>query len=93
MDEEDKGRLMTTIGVSRQMFLLVPAHPGCPGQNPESRKMVDIRYLRMGGAKNLKWVTQFVVHRLGLDMITCTPNLKSMFTHYAGMKGNAKCRN
>jgi len=22
------------------MFLLVPAHPGCPGQIPESRKMV-----------------------------------------------------
>jgi len=22
------------------MFLLVPVHPGCPGQNPESRKMV-----------------------------------------------------
>ena len=22
------------------MFLLVPAHPGCPGQNPESREMV-----------------------------------------------------
>ena len=22
------------------MFLLVPAHPGCPGQNPESRKTV-----------------------------------------------------
>jgi len=22
------------------MFLLVPAHPGCPRQNPESRKMV-----------------------------------------------------
>jgi len=22
------------------MFLLVPAHPGCPGQSPESRKMV-----------------------------------------------------
>jgi len=21
------------------MFLLVPAHPGCPGQIPESRKM------------------------------------------------------
>jgi len=20
------------------MFLLAPAHPGCPGQNPESRK-------------------------------------------------------
>jgi len=27
---------MTTRGVSGWMFLLVPAHPGCPGQNPES---------------------------------------------------------
>jgi len=24
------------------MFLLVLAHPGCPGQNPESRKMVVV---------------------------------------------------
>jgi len=24
------------------MFLLVPAHPGCPGQNPESRKTVVV---------------------------------------------------
>jgi len=31
---------MTTIGVSRWMFLLVLAHPGCPRQNLESRKMV-----------------------------------------------------
>jgi len=23
-----------------KMYLLVPAHPGCPGQSPESRKMV-----------------------------------------------------
>jgi len=23
-----------------KMFLLVPAHPGCPGQSPESHKMV-----------------------------------------------------
>jgi len=22
------------------MFLLVPAYPGCPGQNPENRKTV-----------------------------------------------------
>jgi len=22
-----------------EMYLLVPAHPGCPGQSPESRKM------------------------------------------------------
>jgi len=38
--EADKGWLTTTIGVSGWMFLLVPAHPGCPGQNPESRKTV-----------------------------------------------------
>jgi len=24
------------------MFLLVPAHPGCPRHNPESRKMVVV---------------------------------------------------
>jgi len=30
----DKGQLMTTIGVSGWVFLLVPAHPGCSGQNP-----------------------------------------------------------
>jgi len=23
-----------------EMYLLVPAHPGCPGQSPQSRKMV-----------------------------------------------------
>jgi len=34
MDEADNRRLMTTIGVSGWMFLLVPAHPGCSGQNP-----------------------------------------------------------
>jgi len=39
MEEADK-RLLTTTGVSRWMFLLVPAHTGCPGQNPESHKMV-----------------------------------------------------
>jgi len=31
---------MITTGVSGWMFLLVLAHPGCPGQNPESHKMV-----------------------------------------------------
>jgi len=40
MDEADKGRLMIMICVSGWMFLLVRAHLGCPGQNPESRKMV-----------------------------------------------------
>jgi len=38
MDEAGKGQLITTIDVSGRMFLLVLAHLGCPGQNPESRK-------------------------------------------------------
>jgi len=36
---------------------------------------------------------QSVIPRLGLVTINLTPNLKSMFTHYEDMKGNAKCRN
>ena len=40
MDEADKEWMITVIGVSGWMFLLVPAHLGCPGQNPESRKTV-----------------------------------------------------
>ena len=28
------------LGMSGKMFLLVPAHLSCPGQNPESGKMV-----------------------------------------------------
>jgi len=30
-----------------EMYLLVPAHPGCPGQSPESCKMVVRVALRM----------------------------------------------
>jgi len=30
------------------MFLLEPAHPGCPGQNPESRKMVCVFFCSGG---------------------------------------------
>ena len=33
---------MTMIGVSGWMFLLVPAHPPCPGQNPECHKMIVV---------------------------------------------------
>jgi len=40
MDEADKGQLMTMIGVSGWMFLLVPAHPGCLREISESRKTV-----------------------------------------------------
>jgi len=35
MEEADGGWLTTTIDVGGWMFLPVPAHPGCPGQNPE----------------------------------------------------------
>ena len=31
---------MTTMRVVGECFLLVPAHPGFPGQIPQSRKMV-----------------------------------------------------
>jgi len=40
---------MTTIGVSGWMFLLVLAHSGCPGQNPESRKTVVCGGVDNGG--------------------------------------------
>jgi len=33
---------MTTMCVSGRMFFLVLAHPGCTGQNSESRKMVVV---------------------------------------------------
>jgi len=33
---------MTMIGVSGWVFLLVPAHPGCPRHIPESRKTVVV---------------------------------------------------
>jgi len=33
---------MIVIGASAWMFHLVPAHPGCPGQSLESRKMVVV---------------------------------------------------
>jgi len=42
MEEADKRWVMTAISVSGWMFLLLLAHPGCPGQNPESRKMVVV---------------------------------------------------
>jgi len=35
----------TTMSVSGWMFLLVPAHLGCPGQIPQSRKTVECVYV------------------------------------------------
>jgi len=33
-------KVLCTMSVSGWMFLLVLAHPGCPGENPKSHKMV-----------------------------------------------------
>ena len=35
-------RLVAAMGVSGWMFLLVPAHPGCPKQSPESCKRLCV---------------------------------------------------
>jgi len=40
MEVADKRWLITTVGVSGWMFLLVLALLGCSGQYPESHKMV-----------------------------------------------------
>jgi len=39
------------------MFLLVLAHPGCPGQNPESRKMVVVVVLVCCARAALRYTT------------------------------------
>ena len=39
---------MTMIGGVGEMFLLVPAHTGCPGQNPESHKTVVVVVVVVG---------------------------------------------
>ena len=44
MEEADKGWLMTTIGVSRWMFLLVPAHPGCPDKFHRAVKRLCVNW-------------------------------------------------
>jgi len=43
------------IGVSGWMFLLVPAHMGCPGQNTESHKY----HFRDDSDSNLIWMTDY----------------------------------
>ena len=45
MEEVDKGCLMTRMGVRGLMFLLVPAHPGSPGQRVTKQLCVCIKVL------------------------------------------------
>jgi len=35
-----------------EMYLVVPAHPGCPGQSPQSRKMVVVWYVAYNNNNN-----------------------------------------
>ena len=42
MEEADKGCLVIRMGVSGSMFLLVPAHPGSPGQSGIKRFSVHV---------------------------------------------------
>jgi len=38
------------------MFLLEPVHPGCPGQNPESRETVVCVHLQDAYVSNKTWL-------------------------------------
>jgi len=42
MEEDDKGCLMISMGVSGWVFLLVPAYPGCPGPKAVERLCVCV---------------------------------------------------
>ena len=58
---------MTTMGVSGWMFLLVSAHPGCPGQNPESHEKVVVATLQtvqLGSYVSLP-LTPWLVFKVG----------------------------
>jgi len=53
------------------MFLLVPAHAGCPRQNPESRKMVVcVCYSEKFVPLPLEQVSYFHGHEVSQDMYT-----------------------
>jgi len=64
------------------MFLLVPAHPGCPGQIPQSRKTVVcvcVTYLLMCHIELNRWLLQ--AHKLSdkvHDIDTSTMDAKSV---------------
>ena len=61
------------------MFLLVPSHPGCPGQSPESREMVCECVYVCGGRKlhtgaksvipNCLVISESMLHVQKLEMI------------------------
>jgi len=69
---------MTTIGVSEWMFLLVPAHPGCPRQNPQRRKTVVCMCV---------WFERLICNRNGFDLCVKSWQYFHMDNHYA-MRGS-----
>jgi len=60
---------MTMIGVSGSMFLLVPAHPSCPGQSPDSCtcKMVAVVVVVL---KHKQYSTPKILTKINITRIT-----------------------
>jgi len=63
------------------MFLLVPAHPGCPGQVPQSRKMVVCvcvcpAYVIHQRTMLYTWLVMCIAHRWTTHMagLPCNPS-------------------
>jgi len=55
------------------MFLLVPAHPGCPGQFPQSRKtVVCVVCVYLGELAQERWnILDTVILKNSLLMLKC----------------------
>jgi len=53
MEKGDKGSMLTRMGVSGWMFLLVPAYPGCPGQTAVKWLLLLLLLFLLGLAVNL----------------------------------------
>jgi len=50
MEKGDKGSMLTRMGVSGWMFLLVPAYPSCPGQTAVKRLLLLLLLFQMSSA-------------------------------------------
>jgi len=90
MEEADKDWMMIRM-VGGWVFLLVPAHPGSPGQTAVKRLLL---LLLLGLLKNCSWVTELAVGRfcdstnvsqLLSELLRCatgTHHRQSMFTFW-----------
>jgi len=69
---------MTMTGVSGWMFLLVSTRPGCPGQGPESRKMVVVVVV-VFAHKNYQNCS--IWNMSVISLLECTAAIKNYFLH------------